>query len=85
MTRLQKDKDLACNEIDSMKDKMDLQQGQLNKIQRDRELAMGEVEDLQEKYDKAATQAQRMLVRGRGETASSGRGNTYCQEPAYVT
>ena len=71
MTRVQKDKDLACDEIDSLKDKMELLQSQLAKLQRDREIALSEVEDLQEKYDKAATQAQRMLVRGRRDDQCS--------------
>lgn len=63
MARLQNDKEEACGEIVTLKDKIDLLSGQLNKSQRDRELALGDVEAIQEKYDKAATQAQRMLVR----------------------
>lgn len=63
MSRLQKDKDVASNEVDTLKDKVELLQSQLGKSQRDRDIVLKEVEDMQDKYDKAATQAQRMLVR----------------------
>ena len=63
MARIQKEKEIACNEIDSFKDKLELNQSQLAKLQREREVALNEVDAIQEKYDKAATQAQRMMVR----------------------
>lgn len=64
MARMQKERETASSEVDSLNEKVDLLQAQLGKAQRDRETAFGDLELLKEKYEKSSAQTQKLMVGG---------------------
>lgn len=62
MARMQKEREGASAEVESLTEKVDLLQAQLGKAQRDRENTLGDLELLKEKYEKTSAQTQKLMV-----------------------
>lgn len=62
LARLQKERETAVAEIDSLKEKLELTQAQLTKTNREKEAALSDLEMMQEKYEKTSSQTQRLMV-----------------------
>ena len=60
---MQKERETATVEVESLTEKVDLLQAQLGKAQRDREASQTEIELVKEKYEKSTQQSQRLMVR----------------------
>ena len=62
LSRLQKERDSAQEELDKLHERMELQQGQVSKAQRDRDGLLAEIDILKERLEKSEVARQRLQV-----------------------